>query len=88
VLRALAGLPAVAGAEGDAGRVLRLAPAVLAAEAETGSRLVERERAPLEQAMAAARATLGGRAAALWADGEALTLGEAVAEALTETTTS
>lgn len=85
-LHALAGLAVVAGAEGDADRALRLAGAQAALGEAAGFRLPEPEQVALDRAVAAAQATLGERtAAAVWAEGQALSLEEAIAVALQET---
>lgn len=56
--------------------------APLAAACSAGFRLPQPEQATLEQAIGDARAALGERAAAVWAQGQALTLEEAIAYAL------
>jgi hypothetical protein len=75
----LAGLAAVALAKGQAGRALRLAAASAALSAQAGYRL----QPAVEQTIAAARAALDERsAAAAWAQGEAMTLEQALAYAV------
>lgn len=87
-LQALAGLATVAGAEGRADRALRLAGATLAGCVARGLRLPEPEQEALDRAIAPARATLDERTAAVaLAEGAAMTLEEAIAEALQDTAT-
>jgi hypothetical protein len=82
-LGALAGLAAVAAAEGQAGRALRLAGAYSALSEAAGLRLSEAEREVVERASASARATLGDRQAdAEWAAGQTLPVEQAIAYAL------
>jgi hypothetical protein len=78
---ALAGLASVAAAEGQAVRALHVAGASAAVGATAELRLPEREREALEQALRAG--ALDDRATeAAWAEGQALTLEQAVAYAL------
>jgi hypothetical protein len=68
------------------GRALRLAAAIAALSAQAGYRLeAVRAHVPVEQTIAAARAALDERTATTaWAEGEAMTLEQAVAYALEE----
>jgi tetratricopeptide (TPR) repeat protein len=78
-LISIGGLAAVALAQGQLGRALRLAAAAAAISAQTGHRYNE----AVERTSAAARAALDERAAAAaWAEGEAMTLEQAIAYAL------
>jgi len=79
----LAGLAAVAAAAGQAGRSLRLAGAATALGEAAALRLPGPEQEVLEGTIEAARAALDERAApSAWAEGQAMTLEEAVALAL------
>jgi tetratricopeptide (TPR) repeat protein len=77
----LAGLAAVALVQGQIERALRLASCAAAISAQAGYPL----QPAVKQTIAAARAALGERtAAAAWAEGEAMTLEQAIAYALEE----
>jgi non-specific serine/threonine protein kinase len=82
-IRPLGGLAAVAIADGQAERALRLAGAVTALAEAAALRLLAPEQEVLAGAVDAARAALDERAAtAAWAAGQAMTLEQAIAEAL------
>jgi non-specific serine/threonine protein kinase len=80
----LAGLAAVAGGQGQAQRAARLAGASAALFARLGAVLPRSERALFERTVATTRTALGEAAfVAAWAAGQALSLEEAIVEALT-----
>jgi non-specific serine/threonine protein kinase len=84
-LSELAGLALVAAVEGQPERALRLAGATDAACKGRGFRLWPDDSAALDSAVAQARATLAEpTAAAAWAEGQAMTLEQAVALALVD----
>jgi predicted ATPase len=85
IATSLNGLAVVAAAQGQMARALRLASASAALLQRAGYRLPPDGRLDLEQAVEAARRTLGAAdAAEVWAAGQALTLDQAVYEALDE----
>jgi tetratricopeptide (TPR) repeat protein len=82
-LSELAGLALVAAVEGKSAQALRLAGATVAACTARGIRLWPDDRAALDNAVERARATLEEpAAAAAWAEGQAMTLEQAIALAL------
>jgi non-specific serine/threonine protein kinase len=84
VLESLAGLAGVAAARGQPAQAARLFGAVTALRGALGFVLDTGERAQMERDVAAVRAQLDAEAfAAAWAAGRALTLDQAIAEALT-----
>jgi hypothetical protein len=81
--QSLDGIAGVAAGLGQPARALRLASASARIRAERVSRFSPREIAELETVLASARETLGETAAAAaWAAGEAMTVEQAVADAL------
>jgi tetratricopeptide (TPR) repeat protein len=80
----LADLACLAAAVGDAARAMRLAGAAERAAEEAGATLQPTERRQLDGRLAVARQVLGKDATAAWAAGRALTVDDAVAEALAE----
>jgi predicted ATPase/class 3 adenylate cyclase len=84
-LRPLIGLAICLGAEGDAERRLRLAAAILACYEAHGYQMLATHREELERVAATARGVVGARAAAVaWAEGQSMTLAQAVAYAVKE----
>ncbi|MEZ4713402.1 MAG: tetratricopeptide repeat protein [Caldilineaceae bacterium] len=79
LLESLGGLLSLQGA---AARALRLAGAAAALRDQLQTPLSPAEQTQLDQALAPARQALGEAAAAAWASGQALTLEQAMAEAL------
>jgi predicted ATPase/class 3 adenylate cyclase len=85
LVEALEGLAAVAAAKGRAARALRLASAAAALRAPGELRPAPAERAELEQWLTPSRTVLGAEGAALaWAEGQGMTLEQAIADALEE----
>ena len=79
-LEALAGLAAM---QGQPGRALRLAGAAAALRDRIGAQPWPANQAALTRRLAAAREALSAQGqAAAWADGQALTVEQAIAEAL------
>jgi len=86
IATSLNGLAVIAAAERQMARALRLAGAGAALRQRAGYLAPPHERLDLEQAVEAARSTLGDAdAEANWAAGQSLTLDQAVDEALAET---
>jgi non-specific serine/threonine protein kinase len=84
-VHALAGLAACAAARGQPRRALRLGAAAAALGETTGQPLRPADRAALDGGLAPARRALPAEAqAAAWAEGRAMTLEQAVADALEE----
>jgi non-specific serine/threonine protein kinase len=84
-LSELAGLTLVVAMEGEHARALRLAGATTAAHDVRGFHMVPADREALDRAIALARAGLNEPAAAMaWAEGQAMTLEQAVAYSLSE----
>jgi non-specific serine/threonine protein kinase len=86
IVGSCSGLAAVALAQGHAARALHLAAAIAALSAQAGYGLdTVWAHVPVEQTIAAARAALDERTAAeTWAEGETMTLEQAIAYALGE----
>jgi DNA-binding CsgD family transcriptional regulator len=83
VARSLEGCARLAASGGLAGQAVRLAGAAAALRVAAGSPLPSQERLALDRYLAAARATLGGRAAdAAWAAGQSWPPEQATAQAL------
>jgi non-specific serine/threonine protein kinase len=83
--RCVEGLGMVAALRGDAARAARLCGAAAAQRAAIGAPLQAGGRAAVERAAALARSALGGEAfTAAWTGGEALSLEEAIADALVD----
>ena len=81
----LNGMAEIAGVEGQPERLVRLFGAVTPLHGRYGVSLYPAERAAYERQLSAARVQLGEDAyAAAWAEGQALTLEQAIAEALSE----
>jgi hypothetical protein len=78
----LGALAVMAAEQGEAKRCLCLAAASAALGEATGVRSLYPVQAVMEQAVAAARMALGDRAAAAWAEGQAMTWSQATAYAL------
>lgn len=79
----LAHFARLAAAEGEPERALRLASAALAVRQETGTQLHAYDRDLVERSVEPARRLLGPKAAAaVWAEGQGMTLEEALAYAL------
>jgi hypothetical protein len=85
ITTSLDGLAILAAGQGQMERALRVAGASAALRQRAGYQAPAPERSELEQAVEAARRTLGdAAAAAAWTAGQALTLDQAVDEALDE----
>ncbi len=85
VAHCLQGMAMVAGRRGDAGRSARLCGAAAALRAAIGAPHAPANRAAFERTTASARAALGDAAfTEAWAAGEALSLEEAIADALSD----
>ncbi len=82
----LEGMAELAHAEGNAERAARLWGAAESLREALGAPMPPCNRAAYERHVAAARAALGERFAAAWAQGRALPLEQAIADALEETT--
>jgi ATP/maltotriose-dependent transcriptional regulator MalT len=87
--QALDNLACLAAAEGEAARALRLGGAAEALREQAGMRLPPGDVAQLERLLAPSRRALGEAArAAAWAEGRAMTVEQAVAEALDDSATA
>ncbi|MGH2601604.1 MAG: ATP-binding protein, partial [Dehalococcoidia bacterium] len=89
VASSLQGMASVAAADGEAARAATLCGAADALRTALGVQLPAASRAKFDEALAVARAALGeDEFTAAWAAGQALSLEEAVAEALSDVTSA